>query len=128
VTVELDHILIPARDRRAAARLIGTILGVPWTEQGRVGPFSEVYVNEGLTLDFDEMPDPPPRHFAFRVSQAEFDAIHARLVEAGIAYRSTPLGPDDNKIDHAHGGSILYWSQPDGHAWEILTVSYARRG
>jgi hypothetical protein len=127
MAVELDHLLVPARDRRAAARLVARILGVPWSEEGGVGPFSPVYVNEGLTLDFDEMPDPPKQHFAFRVTQAEFDAILARLVKEGIAYRSTPMGPVDNRVNRSHGGSIAYWSEPDGHAWEILTVSYARR-
>jgi catechol 2,3-dioxygenase-like lactoylglutathione lyase family enzyme len=125
----LDHLLVPAKDRVAAAKLLGTLLGVPWAEQGAVGPFSPVYVNEGLTIDFDQWPEPVPKqHYCFRVNQAEFDAIFARIKAAGLAYRSLPLGPDDFKVNHAFGGSLIYWSEPDGHAWELLTVSYERQG
>ena len=53
MTVQLDHVMIPARDRKAAAELLATLLGVPWADSG-VGPFSPVYVNDGLTLDFDQ--------------------------------------------------------------------------
>ena len=26
-----------------------------------------------------------------------------------------------------YGGNMIYWNLPDGHQWEMLTVSYARR-
>lgn len=126
--VELDHLIVPARDRVAAARLVATILGVPWAEQGAVGPFSPVYVNASLTLDFDEWSTPVPKqHYCFRVDAESFEAILGRLTSAGIAYRSTPGGPTDHRVNPAFGGSLAYWSEPDGHVWEALTVSYARR-
>lgn len=53
MSVELDHAMVPSRDRKAAAELLATLLGVPWADS-RVGPFCAVYVNEGLTLDFDQ--------------------------------------------------------------------------
>ena len=53
MTIELDHFIVSARDARAAARRLGELLGVPWAERG-MGPFSPVYVNDGLTLDFIE--------------------------------------------------------------------------
>ena len=124
---QLDHLLIPSSDQVAAAKLIAHLLGVPWAERGAVGPFSPVYVNAGLTLDFDQWSDPiPKQHYAFKVEPAEFDAILARIKARGLAFRSTPMGPDDYQVNHAFGGNSLYWSEPDGHAWEILTVSYAR--
>jgi catechol 2,3-dioxygenase-like lactoylglutathione lyase family enzyme len=127
VAIELDHLLVPARDRRAAARRLAELLGVPWAESG-AGPFSPVYLNDGLTLDFDETAEPfPIQHFCFRVSDAQFDEILGRIVAAGIAYRSAPHGPADNRVNTAHGGRIAYWGEPDGHVWEILTHSYARR-
>jgi catechol 2,3-dioxygenase-like lactoylglutathione lyase family enzyme len=87
-----------------------------------------VYVNEGLTLDFDEWSEPLPKlHFCFRVSDAEFDAILERVKQAGLAYRSLPHGPDDFKVNPAFGGRLFYFSEPDGHVWEVLTVSYERR-
>lgn len=126
MTVHLDHMIVPARDRRMAAELLAAILGVSWAESG-AGPFSPVYVNDGLTLDFDQADGPfPILHYCFRVSDAEFDAIVAQLVAKGIAYRSTPNGPVDMQINTGHGGRIVYWSEPDGHVWEALTVSYAR--
>jgi hypothetical protein len=128
MSIQLDHLLVPARDRRAAAEQLAGLLGVPWAASGNVGPFSPVYVNEGLTLDFDQVEGPMPlQHYCFRVGEAEFDAILERLVAAGLDYRSTPLGPVDMQINTQHGGRIVYWNQPDGHAWEALTLSYARQ-
>lgn len=128
MNIELDHMIVPSRDRRAAAQLLATVLGVPWAESG-VGPFCPVYVSEGLTLDFDQAEGQfPILHYCFRVSDDEFDRIVARLKAAGIAYRSMPHGPDDRQVNTQYGGRIVYWSEPDGHVWEALTVSYARQG
>jgi catechol 2,3-dioxygenase-like lactoylglutathione lyase family enzyme len=127
MTVHLDHLLVPSRDKVAAAKLLAGLLGVPWSETG-VGPFAPVYVNDGFTIDFDEWTDPFPLiHYAFRVDEADFDAILARIKAAGIPYRSAVRGPVDHKVDTGHGGRIVYWNEPDGHQWEMLTVSYARR-
>ena len=30
------------------------------------------------------------------------------------------------RINTDYGGSQIYWNEPDGHQWELLTVSYAR--
>ena len=128
MAARLDHLLIPARDRVASARLLAFLLDAPWCEQGAVGPFSPVFVNEELTIDFDQWEEPiPKQHYCFKVSEAEFDEILARIKSAGLAYRSTPIGEDDFKINHAFGGRLVYWREPDGHAWEILTVSYERQ-
>lgn len=127
MSVELDHTLVFARDKRAAAELLAFILGVPWAETG-IGPFCPVYVNEGLTLDFDQAEGEfQIQHFCFRVSEPEFDGILAKLTSRGIQYRSTPHGPVDMQINTEYGGRIMYWSEPDGHMWEALTVSYARQ-
>jgi len=128
MAAHLDHLIVPAKDRVAAARLLAELLGVPWAEQGSVGPFSPVFVNDGLTIDFDQWVEPVPKqHYCFRVTQEEFDAILARLRAVGIPFRSMPLGQDDYKVNTAFGGNLVYWSEPDGHAWEILTVSYDRQ-
>lgn len=128
MAIQLDHLLVPSGDRIAAAKRLGTLLGVAWAEQGTSGPFSPVYVSEGLTIDFDQWDGSVPKqHYCFRVTQAEFDVIFARIKEAGIAYRSLPHGADDYKVNHAFGGNLVYWSEPDGHVWELLTVSYERQ-
>jgi catechol 2,3-dioxygenase-like lactoylglutathione lyase family enzyme len=127
MSVRLDHLMVPSRDKVASAKLLAELLGVPWSEAG-VGPFAPVYVNDELTLDFDEWTDPVPMiHYCFRVDESDFDAILARIEAAGIPYRSSVHGPVDHRIDTRHGGRIVYWNVPDGHQWEMLTVSYARR-
>ena len=127
MTVYLDHVMVPARDKVAAAKLLAELLGVPWSETG-VGPFAPVYVNDGLTFDFDEWGDSFPRlHYCFRVDDDDFDAILERIKVAGIAYRSNVHGPVDSRVNTQYGGRIVYWNEPDGHQWEMLTVSYARR-
>jgi catechol 2,3-dioxygenase-like lactoylglutathione lyase family enzyme len=126
MSIALDHLLVPSCDRIASARLLAELLGVRWSESG-VGPFSPVYVNDGLTLDFDETSEPFPKlHFCFRVDPLTFNAILGRIKAAGLPYRSTPHGRVDSKVNTDYGGSIVYWSEPAGHVWELLTVSYAR--
>ncbi|HKY01099.1 MAG TPA: VOC family protein [Burkholderiales bacterium] len=125
--IELDHFIVPCKDQVAAAKQLGALLGVPWATSG-IGPFSPVYINEGLTLDFIQTDEAfPVHHYCFRVAQEEFDAILERLKRAGIKYRSTVRGPEDMKIDTQFGGCGVYWNEPEGHQWEMLTVSYARQ-
>src|SRR5678815_4176282 len=109
MTVQLDHTIVPSRNKVAAAKLLGELLGVPWAETG-VGPFAPVYVNDGLTLDFiDTDEDFPVYHFCFRVSETEFDSILARIRAAGIAYRSAVRGPMDRQVGTRFGGRGIYW-------------------
>ncbi len=127
MTVHLDHLMVPSRNKVASAKRLAELLGVPWSKTG-VGPFVAVYLNDGLTIDFDEWTDPIPLiHYCFRVDQDSFDTILARIKAAEIPYRSSVHGPVDYCIDTQHGGSIVYWNEPDGHQWELLTVSYARQ-
>lgn len=124
--IELDHVIVPSHHKLTSARLLADLLGVPWAESA-LGPFSPVFVNEGLTLDFIETDEAfPVYHFCFRVSEADFDAILARITAAGIAYRSSVRGPMDMRVNTEYGGRMIYWNEPDGHQWEMLTVSYAR--
>jgi hypothetical protein len=127
MTILLDHIMVPAKDRVAAAKRLASLLDVPWAQAG-VGPFSPVYISDSLTFDFDQAEAPfPIQHYCFCMSDDEFDRLFERIVAAGIKYKSTPHGPVDMRINTAHGGRIVYWNEPDGHQWEALTVSYARR-
>lgn len=127
MTIELDHVIVPARNQVESAKQLAELLNVPWSEK-TLGPFSAVYVNQGLTLDFIQTTEAfPIEHFCFRVSEAEFDQILKRLQEAGIPYRSQVRGPVDWKINTDYGGRMIYWNEPDGHQWEVLTVSYARQ-
>lgn len=126
MAIELDHTIVPTRDKLASARLLAGLLGVPWAATGP-GPFAPVYLNAGLTLDFVQTDEAfPVYHFCFRVEPADFDAILARIEAAGIAYRSAVRGPQDGQVNTDYGGRLVYWNEPDGHQWEMLTVSYAR--
>lgn len=123
--IHLDHTIVPSRNKVAAAKLLAGLLGVPWAERG-LGPFSAVYVNDGLTLDFIDTDEAfPIYHFCFRVDQQAFEGILERIRAAGIAYRSQVRGPVDWKVDPQYGN--VYWNEPDGHQWELLTASYARQ-
>ena len=127
MAIELDHTIVPSRHKLASARLLAQLLDVPWSETGP-GPFSPVYVNAGLTLGFIETDEPfEVYHFCFRVSEQDFDAILGRLQAAAIPWRSTVRGPVDMQVGRDWGGRMVYWIQPDGHQWEMLTVSYARQ-
>lgn len=127
MSIELDHFLVPSHDQVAAARQLAGLLGVEW-EPRTLGGFSPVYLNDGLTLDFQQTEDAfAVAHYCFRVTPERFHAIRDRLREAGVAWRSTVNGPPDRASNHDYGGEMIYWNEPDGHQWEILTVSYARR-
>jgi catechol 2,3-dioxygenase-like lactoylglutathione lyase family enzyme len=126
MAIELDHTIVPSRDKRAAAMQLAELLGVSWS--GDQEPFAPVYVNDGFTLDFIATDDDfPVYHFCFRVGSQEFDAILSRIKAAGIEFRSGVHGPIDMQVSTEDGGKRVYWNEPDGHQWEMLTVSYARR-
>jgi len=126
MSIQLDHTIVPSHSKIASAKLLAELLGVPWAMTG-AGPFSPVYVNDGLMLDFIETDeDFPVYHFCFRVGREEFNAILERIEAAEIKYRSTVRGPVDMQVDTQYGN--VYWNEPDGHQWEMLTVSYARQG
>jgi catechol 2,3-dioxygenase-like lactoylglutathione lyase family enzyme len=124
MAIQLDHVIVPARDKRAGAKALAELLDVPWAEEQ--GHFAPVYVNAGLTLDFADREGFQPHHFCFRVSDEGFDAIFGRIKAAGLAYGGHPFSPDDGQVNTRLGGKNLYWRDADGHLWEILTVSYAR--
>jgi catechol 2,3-dioxygenase-like lactoylglutathione lyase family enzyme len=125
MAIVLDHLIVPSHNPVASAQSLAHILGVAWeTERGH---FTPVYVNETLTLDFDQRQQFNSHHYCFHVSDEEFDSIFARIRTAGIPYRSTPRGATDFQLNTRLGGRNFYWTDDDGHIWEVLTVSYARQ-
>ncbi|MGH7400312.1 MAG: VOC family protein [Candidatus Rokuibacteriota bacterium] len=124
MAIQLDHLIVPSHDPVARAKSLAGLLDVPW--QASQGPFTPVYLNEALTLDFADRERFEAHHYCFHVGDAEFDAILDRIQTSRIPYRSSPLGETDMQINRRLGGKNLYWQDADGHLWEILTVSYAR--
>jgi len=125
MAILLDHLIVPSHNPVDAAQSLAAILGVPW--EAEVGHFTPVYVNESLTLDFAQREQFASHHYCFRVSEEEFDGILERVQAAGIKHRSSPRGDDDLQINTRLGGRNFYWTDGDGHIWEVLTVSYARQ-
>jgi catechol 2,3-dioxygenase-like lactoylglutathione lyase family enzyme len=122
MTIELNHTIVPARDKLASAKFLAMILGLSFDERA-VEYFAPVRVNERLTFDFDDDVDRcEVHHYAFKVSETEFDAIFGRIQAAGIPYGSEPNALQDMTINHRHGGRGVYFSDPNGHILELLTV------
>ncbi len=120
VTIELDHTIVPSRDKEAAAQFFSRIFGLSYN--GPVSVFAPVQVNENLTLDFAQASDFESHHYAFKVSEAEFDAIFGRIKADGVIYGSGPGSSEDMQINHRRGGRGVYFRDPDGHLLEILTA------
>ncbi|HEU4684569.1 MAG TPA: VOC family protein [Nitrospira sp.] len=122
MAIELNHTIVPARDKLASARFFARIFGLPFDERS-VGYFAPVRVNDRLTLDFDDDVDRVAvHHYAFKVGEDEFDAIFERIQREGIPYGSGPQSRDDMKLNHRGGGRGVYFHDPDGHILELLTI------
>jgi catechol 2,3-dioxygenase-like lactoylglutathione lyase family enzyme len=121
MTILLDHTIVSAHDKVAAARFFADIFGLEVAPP--MGPFAPVRVNEGLTLDFQERDRFDGQHYAFHVDEQEFDAIFGRVKAAGIPYGSGPHSLEDGQINHRHGGRGVYFKDPNGHVLELLTRS-----
>jgi catechol 2,3-dioxygenase-like lactoylglutathione lyase family enzyme len=115
----LNHTIVPAHDKVASAKFFADILGLQLGPP--MGPFAPVRVNETLTLDFAERPSFDGHHYAFQVSEEEFDAIFGRVKSAGMRYGSGPMSAEDGEINHRHGGRGIYFRDPNGHLLELLT-------
>ena len=127
MTIALDHTIVPSRSKVASAKLLADLLGVPWAPTS-LGPFAPVFVNDGLTLDFiDTDEDFPVYHFCFRVSRGGVRCDPRPDQGRGDRLPEPVHQPVDYRIDTQFGGSGVYWNEPDGHQWEMLTVSYARQ-
>jgi catechol 2,3-dioxygenase-like lactoylglutathione lyase family enzyme len=122
MSITLDHTIVPAHDKQLSARFYARILGL--AEEPPMGPFAPVRVNDTLTLDFDDRGgarEHERHHYAFHVSEPEFDAIFERIKAACIPYGSGPHALDDGRINWRHGGRGVYFCDPDGHVLELLT-------
>ena len=120
MTIVLNHTIVPARDKAAAARFFARVFGLKVEE--KAGHFAPVRVNDTLTLLFDEDGSFESHHYAFHVSDAEFDAIFARVKKAGLAYGSAPWSLDDGKLNDWNGGRGFYFKDPNGHVLELMTA------
>ncbi|MFD7427118.1 VOC family protein [Streptomyces sp. NPDC059818] len=124
MSVELNHTIIHARDNRESAEFLAGVLGLETGEEW--GPFIPVTTANGVTLDFATVPagSITPQHYAFLISEAEFDTAYARIQELGAAYYADPHRKHRGEINHNDGGRGVYFIDPAGHAMEIITRPY----
>jgi catechol 2,3-dioxygenase-like lactoylglutathione lyase family enzyme len=127
MSVELNHHIVRVRDKEEAARFFAEILGLP--PATRYGPFLELKTANGVSLDFaDDHGEPVPAHYAFLVSETEFDEIFGRIKERGLGYWADPGHRRPNAINTNDGGRGVYWDDPNGNVLEIITRPYGSGG
>ena len=122
MSIELNHTIIPAKDKWASAKFLADILnleaGPEW------GHFVPVKTENGVTLDFADSTDFNQRHFAFLVSEPEFDAALARIRAAGVKHYANFRRERPGEINHLYGGRGVYFDDPNGHLLELITRPY----
>jgi catechol 2,3-dioxygenase-like lactoylglutathione lyase family enzyme len=121
MTITLNHTIVFVRDKKASAKFLTDLFGLPPAKP--FGPFLAVQVGD-VTLDYDEVDDPSMGHYAFLVSEAEFDTIFGRIRERKLAYWADPFKDKPNEINRHDGGRGVYFDDPSGHKLEIITRPY----
>jgi extradiol dioxygenase family protein len=124
VSVKLNHTIVNVRDKRASANFFSEVFGVP-----KPVPFGSYFLSiqvaNEVTLDFcDADYEVEKQHYAFLVSEAEFDQIFARIKQRGIDYWADPRKSQKGETNHHDGGRGVYFEEPGGHFLEIITVPY----
>ncbi|MGW7271124.1 VOC family protein [Streptomyces sp. NPDC054864] len=123
MSIALNHTIVAAKDKKASAQFLADILGLEVSPQ--YGPFIPVEIPNGVTLDYMESGGPiTPQHYAFLVSEDDFDTIFGRIKDAGLTYWADPHHTVEGEINTNDGGRGAYWDDPDGHSLEILTRPY----
>jgi catechol 2,3-dioxygenase-like lactoylglutathione lyase family enzyme len=127
MTIKLNHTIVHARDKRASAQFMAEILGlgppVPF------GPFLGVVTANDVTLDFLETDEEfIVEHYAFLVSDGEFDEIFGRIQARQLPYWADPGRKQSKRINTRDGGRGVYFQDPNGHLLEILTRPYGAGG
>jgi catechol 2,3-dioxygenase-like lactoylglutathione lyase family enzyme len=131
MAVKLNHLIVPAKDKVASAQLFAEIFGLEVKpSQGR---FAQVPIDEHLTINFadDEhtrdilhfVPEQlESHHYAFHVTDEEFDGIFERVKAKGLTYGSGPTTDTDLRIGDRRGGRALYFRELNGHLLEVMTA------
>jgi catechol 2,3-dioxygenase-like lactoylglutathione lyase family enzyme len=123
MAVQLNHTIVAARDREASAAFLAEILGL--AAPAPYGPFLVVEAANGVSLDFIRAEgEITPQHYAFLISEAEFDEIFGRIRAQGIGYWADPGRSRPGEINHNDGGRGVYFQDPNGHSLEIITRPY----
>ncbi|MCF3185090.1 VOC family protein [Streptomyces polychromogenes] len=124
MSVQLNHTIVHSRDNRESAEFLAHILGLEVGPEW--GPFVPVETGNGVTLDFATIPagSITPQHYAFLVSEEEFDSAFEKIRTGGVEYFADPHRKHPGEINHNDGGRGVYFLDPVGHAMEIITRPY----
>ena len=123
MSAEFNHTIVHCRDQQLSATFLAEMLGCP--APARFGPFHVVELDNRVSVDFLETGDAiAPQHYAFLVSEDDFDGVFARIGERGIRYSADPGQTREGQINHNDGGRGMYFEDPDGHLLEAITRPY----
>ncbi len=120
---QLNHTIVHATDAEASAQFLSEVLGLD--PPFRFGPFLVVETGNGVSLDFYETDDVIlVEHYAFLVTEHDFDVTWTRIRERGLPYWADPGRSQPGEINHHDGGRGVYFPDPDNHTLEIITRPY----
>ncbi|ABA57019.1 VOC family protein [Nitrosococcus oceani] len=123
MAVQLNHTIVMSHNQEQSAKFLTEILGLP--EAKPFGPFLVVEMDNKVNLDFYETDgEIASQHYAFLITETEFDEIFARLRERNIPYWADPGQNRSGEINHNDGGRGVYFEDPNGHLLEIITRPY----
>jgi catechol 2,3-dioxygenase-like lactoylglutathione lyase family enzyme len=123
VSVQFNHLLIFARNKHDSAHFLTQLFGLP--DPKPAGFFLAVDMENSVTLHYGEPGvEFLSQHYAFLVSDEDFDTIFARMQERGMTYWADPRQQHPGEINTHHGGRGVYFLDPSGHGLEIITRPY----
>jgi catechol 2,3-dioxygenase-like lactoylglutathione lyase family enzyme len=125
VAVQLNHTIVWVRDKKASAEFLTSLLGLP--EAAPFAHFLVVAMDNQVSLDLYELGGDAEirlQHYAFLVSDGEFDEIFARICERKLEYWADPARTQPGEINRHFGGRGVYFMDPNGHLLEIITRPY----
>jgi catechol 2,3-dioxygenase-like lactoylglutathione lyase family enzyme len=124
MAIKLNHTIVHSPDPRGAAEFLTRLFDLPPPEP--FGPFFSVHMSNEVTLDYlaaGHM-DVQLQHYAFLVTEEEFDRIFGRLKERGLEHWADPGRKQAGEINRHWGGRGVYFMDPSGHLLEIITKPY----
>lgn len=127
MSVSLNHTIVWCHDQEKSAKFLAEILGRP--APTKFAHFDVVQLDNGVSMDFSGGFDEIGRqHYAFLISEKDFDEVFARITERGIPYWADPAKKRNNQINRNDGGRGMYFNDPDGHFLEVITRPYGSGG
>ncbi|SPM35598.1 Catechol 2,3-dioxygenase or other lactoylglutathione lyase family enzyme [Mycobacterium rhizamassiliense] len=125
MAISFNHTIVAARDKQKSAEFLADLFGLPSPKP--FGHFMVVALEHGVNLDFADAPEGEEirrQHYAFLVSEEDFDAIYGKIQARGLQHWADPGQRRPGEINEKHGGRGVYFPDPAGHAMEILTRPY----